>query len=106
MNNDLSIKEDTYSPRINNDGTYFDKLPPNQKAFTGKYPGGVKCPCKGYQTTSRSKFKSHTICKTHKMWLEELAIKYKEPIKKIKDLEEIAKQQQKIIVNYSNIIEK
>jgi len=39
------------------------------------------------------------------MWLEELAIKYKEPIKKIKDLEEIDKQQQKIIVNYSNIIE-
>ena len=39
------------------------------------------------------------------MWLEDLSIEYKEPIKKIKDLEEIAKQQQKIIADYSNKIE-
>ena len=105
MNNDLSIKEDIYSPSRSDDGTYVDKLPPNQKAFAGKYPGGVMCPCKGYHTTSRSKFKAHTRCNTHKVWLEDCAIEYKEPIKKIKDLEEIAKQQQKIIADYSNKIE-
>ena len=35
MNNDLSIKEDIYSPSRSDDGTYVDKLPPNQKAFAG-----------------------------------------------------------------------
>ena len=105
MNNDLSIKEDTYSPSRSDDGTYIDKLPLNQKAFAGKYPGGVICPCKGYQTTSRSKLKAHTRCNTHKVWLEDLAIEYKEPIKKIKDLEELTKQQQKIIATQGNKIE-
>ena len=65
---ELVVEPDIYSPSINDNGLYVDKVPPFN--YIKK---GLSCPCgsrkdKIYET--HSVFVAHTKTKTHQKWLE------------------------------------
>ena len=67
---ELVVEPDIYSPSINDNGLYVDKVPPFN--YIKK---GLACPCgsrkdKIYET--HSVFVSHTKTKIHQQWLEGL----------------------------------
>jgi hypothetical protein len=67
---ELVVEPDIYSPSINDNGLYIDKVPPFN--YIKK---GLSCPCgsrkdKIYET--HSVFVAHTKTKTHQKWLEML----------------------------------
>ena len=67
---ELVVEPDIYSPSINDNGLYVDKVPPFN--YIKK---GLACPCgsrkdKIYET--HSVFVAHTKTKTHQKWLEML----------------------------------
>ena len=67
---ELVVEPDIYSPSINDNGLYVDKVPPFN--YIKK---GLSCPCgsrkdKIYET--HSVFVAHTKTKTHQKWLEML----------------------------------
>jgi len=67
MASDIALTPDMYSPSVDDDGNYIDKLP------TIKH--GIMCLCgtrkdKRYDTSS--KFASHLKSKTHHTWLNSL----------------------------------
>ena len=67
---ELVVEPDIYSPSINDNGLYVDKVPPFN--YIKK---GLACPCgsrkdKIYET--HSVFVSHTKTKIHQKWLEGL----------------------------------
>jgi len=67
---ELVVEPDIYSPSINDNGIYVDKVPPFN--YIKK---GLVCPCgsrkdKIYET--HSVFVSHTKTKVHQKWLEGL----------------------------------
>jgi hypothetical protein len=67
---ELVVEPDIYSPSINDNGIYVDKVPPFN--YIKK---GLSCPCgsrkdKIYET--HSVFVAHTKTKTHQKWLEML----------------------------------
>lgn len=67
---ELVVEPDIYSPSINDNGLYVDKVPPFN--YIKK---GLSCPCgsrkdKIYET--HSVFVAHTKTKTHQKWIEML----------------------------------
>jgi hypothetical protein len=67
---DLIIEPDIYSPSIDKDGNYIDKIP-----STANMKLGLRCPCgcrkdKVYETPSV--FSSHIKTKSHQKWLADL----------------------------------
>lgn len=67
---ELVVEPDIYSPSINDNGVYVDKVPPFN--YIKK---GLVCPCgsrKDKLYESHSVFVSHTKTKTHQKWLEML----------------------------------
>jgi len=67
---ELVVEPDIYSPSINDNGLYVDKVPPFN--YIKK---GLMCPCgsrKDKLYESHSVFVSHTKTKTHQKWLEML----------------------------------
>ena len=67
---ELVVEPDIYSPSINDNGLYVDKVPPFN--YIKK---GLVCPCgsrKDKLYDSHSVFVSHTKTKTHQKWLEML----------------------------------
>jgi hypothetical protein len=61
---DITITPDTYTPSVDNDGNYIDKIPIIKK--------GLFCPCgsrkeKNYENAT--KFASHIKSKSHQNWL-------------------------------------
>ena len=67
---DLIIEPDIYSPSIDEDGNYIDKIP-----STANMKLGLRCPCgcrkdKVYETPSV--FSSHIKTKSHQKWLADL----------------------------------
>jgi hypothetical protein len=67
---ELATDPDTYSPILDDDGNYIDKIPPSHILKRG-----IRCPCgtrhdKVFQ--SYSTFFAHTKTKTHQKWLSEI----------------------------------
>jgi hypothetical protein len=98
---DITITPDTYTPSVDNDGNYIDKIP--------TIKNGLFCPCgsrkeKSYENTT--KFASHIKSKAHQNWLLSLnqnkANYYVEMLMK----KELIENQQKIIVQLENQLHK
>ena len=69
---DLIIDSDIYSPSIDNNGNYIDKIP----SFANIH-NGIRCPCgtrKDKTYDCASYFSNHIKSKTHKKWLIELNV--------------------------------
>lgn len=67
---DLIVESDIYSPSIDDNGNYIDKIP----SFTN-IKNGLRCPCgtrrdKTYDCSSY--FASHIKTQTHKKWLSNM----------------------------------
>lgn len=67
---ELIVEPETYSPSIDSNGNYVDKIPPFHKNHRG-----IRCPCgsrkdKNYE--SYTVFSQHTKTKMHQKWLEQL----------------------------------
>ena len=67
---DLIVESDIYSPSIDDNGNYIDKIP----SFTN-IKNGLRCPCgtrrdKTYDCSSY--FATHIKTQTHKKWLSNL----------------------------------
>ena len=98
---DLALTPDIYTPIVNEDGNYIDKVPVIKNRIT--------CPCgarrdKIYENSS--KFSNHIKTKKHQEWLKILNDnKVNYYVEKIKN-EEIIQNQQKIIKKLENDIEK
>ena len=98
---DITITPDTYTPSVDNDGNYIDKIP--------TIKNGLFCPCgsrkeKNYENTT--KFACHIKSKAHQNWLMSLnqnkANYYVEMLMK----KELIENQQKIIVQLENQLHK
>jgi hypothetical protein len=98
---DILLTPDIYTPSVDNSGNYIDKIPAIRN--------GIICPCharkdKVYETSA--KFASHIKSQNHQKWLIQLtqnkANYYVETIKS----KELIANQQKIITNYENKINK
>ena len=61
----LITDSDIYSPGMNDEGLYIDKIP----CFRDR-PQGLRCPCNGNTFCSRQSFVTHTKSGCHKNWLE------------------------------------
>ena len=64
---DISLTPDTYTPSVDENGNYIDKIP--------QIKNGLYCPCgarrdKVYETSG--KFYSHTKSKIHNKWISNL----------------------------------
>ena len=62
---ELATEPDIYSPNIDNNGDYIDKVP---SFNTNALANGIRCPCgtrKDKIYTSTSMFSSHIKTKTH-----------------------------------------
>jgi len=69
---ELVTEPDTYSPNIDDKGTYIDKVP---SFHTNALANGLRCPCgtrKDKIYTSHAIFTSHIKTKTHEKWLQDL----------------------------------
>jgi hypothetical protein len=67
---DLTVESDIYEPCINENGDYFDYLPPSSK-----FKHGLRCPCgtrKEHIFDNRQSFNNHIKSKTHQKWLSDL----------------------------------
>ena len=98
---DITITPDTYTPSVDNDGNYIDKIP--------IIKNGLFCPCgsrkeKNYENAT--KFASHIKTKAHQNCLLSLnqnkANYYVEMLMK----KELIENQQKIIVQLENQLHK
>jgi hypothetical protein len=98
---DITITPDTYTPSVDNDGNYIDKIP--------IIKNGLFCPCgsrkdKSYENAT--KFASHIKTKSHQNWLLSLnqnkANYYVEMLMK----KELIENQQKIIAQLENQLHK
>ena len=90
---DISLTPDIYTPSVDEDGNYIDKIP--------KIVNGLYCSCgarkdKIYETAG--KFSTHTKSKIHQKWITTLnnnkANYYIELVKS----KELVEQQQKLLV--------
>ena len=90
---DISLTPDIYTPSVDEDGNYIDKIP--------KIVNGLYCSCgarkdKVYETAG--KFSTHTKSKIHQKWITTLnnnkANYYIELVKS----KELVEQQQKLLV--------
>ena len=98
---DMSVTPDMYTPSVDSEGNYIDNVP----CMTN----GLFCPCtsrkdKAYETTA--KFSAHTRTKIHQKWLTMLnqnkANYYVEFVK----AKELVENQQKIITQLENELQK
>ena len=69
---ELATEPDVYSPNIDENGNYVDKIPSfNSNALTN----GLRCPCgtrKDKVYTTGPLFSAHCKSKTHERWIQEL----------------------------------
>lgn len=89
---ELSIEPELYSPSIDNNGNYIDKIPPIKH--------GIRCPCgsrKDKIYNNNSTFYTHTKTKTHQLWLETLNLNKTNYFVENENLKNTI-QQQKIII--------
>jgi hypothetical protein len=92
----IATQPDVYSPGINNEGTYVDKIPA-QHTFS---VSGLRCPCSIRKDTvfwTRQSFASHTRTKTHQNWLSELSLENANLYVKSLEMEKTIKEQKVII---------
>lgn len=62
----LITEPDLYSPVMEEDGNYVDKIP----NFKDKAQG-LRCPCNNNVFSTRQAFSAHTKTRCHKQWLEQ-----------------------------------
>ena len=94
---DIAVTPDTYTPSVNEYGTYIDSVPIIK---TGLY-----CPCgsrrdKVYENTS--KFSAHTQTKTHQKWLYMLNQNKANYYVELLKCKELVENQQTIITKLEN----
>ena len=98
---DLAIEPDIYSPNMNEQGNYVDKLPT-------LYKPGYYCPCgarKDKIYDSRQKMKTHIESKAHQKWLADLNTNKANVYVRCFELEETVKSQQIIIAQMNRQLE-
>lgn len=100
MNMDIVITPELYYPVVDSEGNYVDTCPKYIKY-------GIRCPCgsradKIYET--RSKFKAHLNCLTHKIWIVNLNNSRANINKQNIELDELVKNQREIIKKQENEI--
>lgn len=69
---ELVTEPDVYSPNIDDNGNYVDKLP---SFNTSALANGIRCPCgtrKDKVYISAPLFSAHCKSKTHEKWIQEL----------------------------------
>jgi len=69
---ELVTEPDIYSPNIDNNGNYVDKIP---SFNTNSLANGIRCPCgtrKDKVYISSPLFAAHCKTKTHEKWIHEL----------------------------------
>jgi hypothetical protein len=98
---DITITPDTYTPSVDNDGNYIDKIPIIKK--------GLFCPCgsrkeKNYENAT--KFASHIKSKSHQNWLLNLNQNKANYYVEMLMNKEMIGNQQKIIVQLENQLHK
>ena len=96
---ELTIEPEMYSPTINDQGNYIDKV------YYSKH--GIFCPCgsrkdKIYESTE--KFKQHMKTKAHQKWLADMNTNKANFYIKSIELEETVKQQRLIIAQLERMI--
>ncbi len=67
---DLAIEPDIYSPSMDNNGNYIDKIP-----SVLYFKNGIRCPCGSRKDKSydcASYFSTHIKTKTHQKWLADI----------------------------------
>ena len=67
---ELVLEPDIYTPSIDENGNYIDKVP----SFSN-VTNGIMCPCgsrKGKKYTTHSMFSAHVKTKCHQQWIAEL----------------------------------
>ena len=92
---ELVVEPDIYSPSINDNGLYVDKVPPFN--YIKK---GLVCPCgsrKDKLYESHSVFVSHTKTKTHQKWLEMLNLNKSNFYVELEKAKEVISNQRLII---------
>jgi hypothetical protein len=92
---ELVTEPDTYSPSIDDNGNYIDKIPP-----FASIKHGMRCPCgsrkdKVYETSSI--FSQHIKSKAHQKWLQGLNLNKANYYIQNEDLKTTI-QQQRIII--------
>jgi hypothetical protein len=92
---ELVTQADVYSPIVDENGNYTDKIP-----FFGNLQHGIKCPCgsrkeKAYET--HTIFSQHTKTKSHQKWLQTLNTNKANYYVECEKLQTIVRQQQLII---------
>ena len=97
---ELVVEPDIYSPSINDNGLYVDKVPPFN--YIKK---GLMCPCgsrKDKLYESHSVFVSHTKTKTHQKWLEMLNLNKANFYVELEKSKEVISNQRLIIAKLEN----
>jgi len=92
---DLTLDSDIYEPCINDDGNYYDYLPPSSK-----FKNGLRCPCgarKDHVFDSRPSFTIHIKSKTHQKWLHDLNANKMNYFTECEKLKEVVNSQKIII---------
>ena len=97
---ELVVEPDIYSPSINDNGLYVDKVPPFN--YIKK---GLMCPCgsrKDKLYESHSVFVSHTKTKTHQNWIEMLNLNKANFYVELEKSKEVISNQRLIIAKLEN----
>jgi hypothetical protein len=92
----IATQSDIYSPGINSEGIYVDKIPP-QHAFSAS---GLRCPCstrKDKVFWTRQNFAIHIRSKRHQTWLGELSLENENLYVKSQEMEKTIKEQKILI---------
>lgn len=93
--NDLALQSELYSPSINDNGEYIDKLPPKSHFLLG-----MRCPCgarSGHVYSAASNFQTHMQSVAHKRWLTALNQNRHNHLRDKVELEALVKEQRCII---------
>jgi len=92
----IATQPDIYSPGINNEGIYVDRIPP-QHTFSAS---GLRCPCsigKDKVFWTRQNFSIHIRSKRHQTWLGELSLENENLYVKSQEMEKTIKEQKILI---------
>jgi hypothetical protein len=89
---EVALDSDFYTPNINLEGNYVDKIPNFQI-----HKNGVRCPCSSKVYTSYATFSSHIKTKMHQKWIEEINLNKDNFFVENQKLKETVANQQKII---------
>jgi hypothetical protein len=99
---DLTLESDIYEPSINDDGDYYDYLPP-----TSKFKNGLRCPCgsrKDHVFEARSSFAIHIKTQTHQKWVVDMNKNKTNYYSECEKLKEVIMSQKMIIAKMENEI--